>query len=114
MILKGVEKFGEDFAQIKTFMNTNRTARALSQRYRYALSPNTDRSPWTEEEVALVYETCNSLEGDMTETKKKLNSKRSIKDMWNHYYLYHRRLHRAKDEESIESDKEDNNINNLE
>ncbi|KAI8099050.1 uncharacterized protein BX664DRAFT_320263 [Halteromyces radiatus] len=84
-IMKAVEKLGDgDFIAIKAEINSTRTPRNLSQRYRYALDPAYDRSPWSEEEERQVYELANKF-NSMMKVKEVMNSKRHVKDMWNKY-----------------------------
>ncbi|GAA5811033.1 hypothetical protein MFLAVUS_004462 [Mucor flavus] len=84
-ILEAVAKYGENFAVVAKVIGSDRTARHISQHYRNILAPNIDRSPWTPEEQRKLYEVCTKHDGNMIETKKELNSKRAIRDMWNHF-----------------------------
>ncbi|KAI8150144.1 hypothetical protein BJV82DRAFT_498861, partial [Fennellomyces sp. T-0311] len=58
-IIEAVKIYGENFAQVKEAIGSDRTARNISQHYRYALCPQTDRSPWTDEEEETMYDLCN-------------------------------------------------------
>ncbi|KAI9270438.1 hypothetical protein BDA99DRAFT_501789 [Phascolomyces articulosus] len=85
-IIAAVQQYGENFAKIKEVTRSERTARNISQHYRYALCPNTDRSPWTVEEENRMYDLCKEHSHNMSKVKLEMNSRRSPKDMWNHYY----------------------------
>ena len=97
-ILKAVAKYGENFAAVKAAIKSERTARHISQHYHYMLSKTTDRSAWTEEEEIQVYNMARKYNHDMKRVKQELNSKRSPKDLWNHYYKIQRKIEK-KDEE---------------
>lgn len=87
-ILELVKEYGLNFGVICKVMGTDRTPRHVSQHYHNMLDPDVDRSPWTEEEGRLIYETCVKLERNMKKTKELLNSKRSLRDMWNKFMKY--------------------------
>ncbi|CAO3649615.1 unnamed protein product [Cunninghamella echinulata] len=85
-ILEAVKKYGDqNFFLICNAIGSSRSPRHLSQRYRYALDPNVDRSEWTSEEELEVYNLLPKYQGSMLQLKKATNSRRSVKDMWNHY-----------------------------
>lgn len=98
-ILEAVAKYGENFAVIAKVIGSDRTARHISQHYRNILAPNIDRSPWTPQEQREVYEVCTKHNGNMIETKKELDSKRAIRDMWNHY-VTERKIHKHETKEN--------------
>ncbi|KAI7855198.1 hypothetical protein BDC45DRAFT_568535 [Circinella umbellata] len=85
-IIKAVEEHGVNFAKVKKAIGSERTARNISQHYRYALCPSTDRSPWSAEEENRMYDLCTQNDHDMSKVKAIMKTKRSPKDMWNHYY----------------------------
>ncbi|KAI9495319.1 hypothetical protein BDB00DRAFT_760324 [Zychaea mexicana] len=89
-IIKAVSEYGENFAKVREAIGSQRTARNISQHYRYKLSPDTDRSAWSEEEEHIVYKLCNKYDHDMNKVRTKMGNRRSIKDMWNHYYKIHK------------------------
>lgn len=84
-IVEAVKKYGENFAVVRVVIGSERTARHISQHYRNMLAPGIDRTRWTPEEQLKVYETCIKNNGDMLKTKIELDSKRGIRDLWNHY-----------------------------
>lgn len=84
-IIQAVQKYGENFAVVAKVINSDRTARHISQHYRNMLAPDIDRSPWTQEEQVRLYHTCVANKGDMIATKKELGTRRAIRDMWNHF-----------------------------
>ncbi|KAI8347674.1 hypothetical protein BD560DRAFT_411006 [Blakeslea trispora] len=98
LILDAVEKYGENFAVIQKVTGIPRTPRHISQHYHNKLNPTVDLSAWTPEEEMKVYQTCVKNDRDMQKTKKELNSKRSIRDMWNHYFKLKRSMGFAKTE----------------
>ncbi|KAF7729418.1 Myblike DNAbinding domain-containing protein [Apophysomyces ossiformis] len=105
-ILWAVKKFGDsNFAAIKRAINSPRTPRHISQHYHYSLNPNTDRSPWTDEEREIVYQTCLECNRNMKLAKEKLNSRRNCKDMWNQFY----KVDRQKKGEAYRKRKEEKN-----
>ncbi|KAG0180497.1 Myb-like DNA-binding domain protein [Apophysomyces sp. BC1021] len=112
-ILMAVSKYGDNnFAVIKRVIGSPRTPRHLSQHYHYGLSPNTDRSPWTDEERELVYQTCLDCDRQMKKAKDILNSKRSCKDLWNQFYRVQRQKLAAMAQDSKkDSEKENENEN---
>ncbi|KAG2217149.1 hypothetical protein INT45_011324 [Circinella minor] len=85
-IIRAVEEHGVNFAKVKKAIGSERTARNISQHYRYALCPSTDRSPWSEEEENRMYDLCTKYKHDMNKVKAIMKGNRSPKDMWNHYY----------------------------
>jgi hypothetical protein len=91
-IKEAINKYGENFAVIAKVIGSDRTPRHISQHYRNLLEPNVDRSPWTLEEQSEIYNTCLRNNGNMTKTKKQLNSKRAIRDLWNHYHTHQKYL----------------------
>lgn len=93
-IIEAVKKYGENFAVVAKVTGSERTARHISQHYRNMLAPDIDRSPWTLQEQALVYETCKRNNQDMIKTKQELNSKRGIRDLWNHVVTHEKYLNR--------------------
>jgi hypothetical protein len=50
------------------------------------LDPSIDRSPWSAEETKQLIELFEK-HGRMIEVKEIMNSRRSLKHMWSHYYI---------------------------
>lgn len=84
-IIQAVQKYGENFAVVAKVIDSDRTARHISQHYRSMLAPDIDRSPWTPEEQWELYRVCLKNNKDMIATKKELGSRRAIRDLWNHF-----------------------------
>lgn len=101
-IIEGVKKYGLNFGVICQAMGSDRTPRHISQHYHNMLDPEIDRSPWTVEEEEQVYKTCLSLQHNMKKTKEVLNSRRSIRDMWNKFFMYKRRMTAKAKKEALE------------
>jgi pre-mRNA-splicing factor CDC5/CEF1 len=78
-----VKKYGVDeFQKIKQEMNSKRSISQLRTRYNNFLDPNVDRSPWTKEEKEIAVKLFAELK-NIRAVKLKMNSKRSIRDMYN-------------------------------
>ncbi|OBZ86390.1 Myb-like protein L [Choanephora cucurbitarum] len=90
LIIEAIKKYGENFGVIQKITGIPRTPRHISQHYHNMLHPNVDRSPWTREEEEEVYRICRKNNRDMQKTKEDLASKRSVRDMWNHFYKIER------------------------
>ncbi|KAI7883376.1 uncharacterized protein EV154DRAFT_450112, partial [Mucor mucedo] len=84
-IIQAVQKYGENFAVVAKVIDSDRTARHISQHYRNILAPDIDRSPWTPEEQLRLYQVCLKNNKNMITTKKELGSRRAIRDLWNHF-----------------------------
>lgn len=83
-LIKGVNKYGVDeFQKIKQEMNSKRSVSQLRTRYNNFLNPDVDRSPWTKEEKELAVGLFAELK-NIRAVKKRMNSKRSIRDLYNH------------------------------
>ncbi|ORX44019.1 hypothetical protein DM01DRAFT_1340575 [Hesseltinella vesiculosa] len=96
LMLKVIAHLGDkDFLKIKQAMNSPRSARHLSQHYRYKLDPQYDRSPWTQSEEDRLVSLYHEL-GDMTKVRNTMASKRHPKDMWNRYHCATLRQRSAK------------------
>lgn len=63
-------------------MNSKRSISQLRTRYHNFLDPDVDRSPWTEEEKKMARQLFAEL-NNLRAVKIKMNSKRSIRDMYN-------------------------------
>lgn len=78
-----MKQYGVDeFQKIKIEMNSQRSISQLRTRYHNFLDPDVDRSPWTEEEKKLAGELFAELK-NLRAVKIKMDSKRSIRDMYN-------------------------------
>lgn len=78
-----MQQYGVDeFQKIKIEMNSQRSISQLRTRYHNFLDPDVDRSPWTEEEKKLAGELFAELK-NLRAVKIKMDSKRSIRDMYN-------------------------------
>ncbi|CAO3607516.1 unnamed protein product [Cunninghamella blakesleeana] len=96
-LLDAVKTYGDsNFLLISQVMNSSRSPRSLSHRYRYGLDPNSDRSPWTVKEEMDVYHNLPKYNGSMVAVRTALNSKRHIRDMWNHYKKIVKRMNKEK------------------
>lgn len=85
-IMAAVDKHGaRDFGIIKKAIKSQRTSRHISQHYRYALDPNVDRTPWTNQERLEVFRLVQKLGRDMVKVKEIMKSRRHVRDMWNQY-----------------------------
>ncbi|OAD04636.1 Homeodomain-like DNA binding domain-containing transcription factor, partial [Mucor lusitanicus CBS 277.49] len=84
-ILEAVAKYGENFAVVAKVTGVTRTPRHISQHYHNVLAPDIDRSEWTLAEEEQVYKTCLKHGRDMLKVQQELGSKRSKRDMWNHF-----------------------------
>ncbi|RCH78075.1 hypothetical protein CU098_006650, partial [Rhizopus stolonifer] len=91
LILEAVKIYGTNFAVIQKVTGIPRKPRHISQHYQNKLDPSIDRSPWTPEEEAKLYQVCMENGRNMVKTKQMLDSKRSIRDMWNHFNCYQKR-----------------------
>lgn len=87
-ILEAVAKYGENFAVVAKVTGVTRTPRHISQHYHNVLAPDIDRSEWTLAEEEQVYKTCLKHGRDMLKVQQELGSKRSKRDMWNHFNRY--------------------------
>lgn len=72
----------DQFQKVKEEMNSKRSISQLRTRYNNFLDPNVDRSPWSEEEKKQAKELFEELK-NIRAVKTKMNSKRSIRDMYN-------------------------------
>lgn len=99
-ILDAVEKYGENFAVVAKVAGIARTPRHISQHYHNVLAPDIDRSEWTQEEEEKVYTSCMKHGRDMIKAKEELGSKRSKRDMWNHFNRYEKYF--VKNKSSVE------------
>lgn len=82
-LIAGVQMYGVDaFHIIKEEMKSKRSVSQLRTRYNNFLDPNVDRSPWSEEEKKQASELFAELK-NLRAVKEKMNSKRSIRDMYN-------------------------------
>lgn len=82
-LIAAVNRYGtEAFHKIKEEMKSKRSVSQLKTRYNNALDPSVDRSPWSEEEKNLAKELFVELK-NIRAVKAKMNSKRSIRDMYN-------------------------------
>ncbi|KAG2204651.1 uncharacterized protein EV154DRAFT_459974 [Mucor mucedo] len=82
-LLQAVKKYGiDEFQKIQTEMKSQRSISQLRTRYHNFLDPDVDRSPWTEEEKKVAGEMFAELK-NLRAVKIKMNSKRSIRDMYN-------------------------------
>ncbi|KAI8997456.1 hypothetical protein BDB01DRAFT_846109 [Pilobolus umbonatus] len=83
-LIHHVKKHGLDNLHlIKEEMKSLRSISQLRSRYNNVLDPQIDKSPWTEEEkeeAARLYAEYKNIKT----VKAKMNSKRSIRDMYNH------------------------------
>lgn len=83
MILDGVNKYGvEAFQKIKEEMKSNRSVSQLRTRYNNHLDPTLDKSPWSREEKEQLCSLYSELK-NLKLVRTKMNSKRSIRDMYN-------------------------------
>ncbi|KAK4518713.1 uncharacterized protein ATC70_008935 [Mucor velutinosus] len=89
-ILDAVSKYGENFAVVAKVTGISRTPRHISQHYHNVLAPDIDKSEWTLDEEEKVYKACMKHGRDMIKAKEDLGSKRSKRDMWNHFNRYER------------------------
>lgn len=81
--MQAVNKYGlDEFQKIKQEMNSKRSISQLRTRYNNFLDPDVDRSPWTDEEKKTAIELFSELK-NIRAVKQKMNSKRSIRDMYN-------------------------------
>jgi hypothetical protein len=87
-IVDAVAKYGENFAVVAKVTGISRTPRHISQHYHNVLAPDIDRSEWTLEEEEQVYKACMKHGRDMIKAKEDLGSKRSKRDMWDHFIRY--------------------------
>jgi hypothetical protein len=86
-ILTAVQKFGDkNWLKIKEVTGIHRTTRNIFAHYKYYLDPSIDRSPWSAEETKQLIELFEE-HGRMIEVKEIMNSRRSLKHMWSHYYI---------------------------
>ncbi|KAK4514983.1 uncharacterized protein ATC70_002592 [Mucor velutinosus] len=82
-LTRAVAKYGiNEFQKIKQEMDSKRSISQLRTRYNNFLDPDVDRSPWTKEEKALAIKLFQELK-NIRAVKAKMNSKRSIRDMYN-------------------------------
>ncbi|CAO3623379.1 unnamed protein product [Mucor hiemalis] len=82
-LITGVQQYGVDaFHKIKEEMKSKRSVSQLRTRYNNFLDPEVDRSPWSEEEKKQASELFAELK-NLRAVKDKMNSKRSIRDMYN-------------------------------
>lgn len=82
-LMEAVNKYGiDEFQKIKQEMNSKRSISQLRTRYNNFLDPNVDRSPWTEDEKKLASELFVEL-NNLRAVKIKMDSNRSIRDMYN-------------------------------
>ncbi|GAA5804428.1 hypothetical protein HPULCUR_009921 [Helicostylum pulchrum] len=82
-LMQAVNKYGlDEFQKIKQEMNSKRSISQLRTRYNNFLDPDVDRSPWTDEEKKTAIELFSELK-NIRAVKQKMNSKRSIRDMYN-------------------------------
>lgn len=86
-ILTAVQKFGDkNWLKIKEVTGIHRTTRNIFAHYKYYLDPSIDRSPWSDEETKQLIELFEK-HGRMVEVKEIMESRRSLKHMWSHYYV---------------------------
>ncbi|RCI00955.1 Myblike DNAbinding domain-containing protein [Rhizopus stolonifer] len=82
-LMKGIDKYGSDaFQQIKQDMQSLRSVSQLRTRYTNFLDPTIDKSPWTNEEKETLVRLYKEI-GNLKAVRTKINSRRSIKDMYN-------------------------------
>lgn len=60
----------------------------VRQFYWRELEPNIVKSEWTQEEVTMMVQLYNELDGCMELVQSRLPIKRGLKDMWIHYHDY--------------------------
>ncbi|KAI8644975.1 hypothetical protein BD408DRAFT_412441 [Parasitella parasitica] len=89
-ILDAVEQYGENFAVVTKAASLSRTPRHVSQHYQNVLAPDVDRSKWTADEEKRVYQAYVEHGRDMPKAKQALGSKRSLRDLWNHFSKYNK------------------------
>ncbi|KAL9542936.1 hypothetical protein MBANPS3_008357 [Mucor bainieri] len=87
-IMDAVAQYGENFAVVAKVTGIPRTPRHISQHYHNVLAPDIDKSEWSLAEEELVYNTCLKYGRDMLKAHDVLGSKRSKRDMWNHFKRY--------------------------
>ncbi|KAI9254242.1 hypothetical protein BY458DRAFT_541908 [Sporodiniella umbellata] len=82
-ILEAVKKYGPNFSVIAEVIDIGRSPRHISQHYQSILNPDLDRSPWSPSELSKFYAAYIET-GSAKKAKDKLESKRPIRDIWNH------------------------------
>ncbi|KAI9364568.1 hypothetical protein BD770DRAFT_469026 [Pilaira anomala] len=90
-LLKAIEEIGpNDFKAVlkKAQLPYSITADDVAKFYRRELDPKIVKDEWTKEEVELMVDLYNELDGCMELVQPRLPKKRALKDMWTHYNDY--------------------------
>ncbi|KAI8876449.1 hypothetical protein K501DRAFT_279402 [Backusella circina FSU 941] len=86
-LINGVATYGLKFRTIRSKLRLKATADELEQVYRTQVDPTFSEDNWTEEEMKLLVDLYRELEGHMKLVQTRLPKKRSLYDMWDHYYI---------------------------